>query len=81
MGSWQFSYPDTMVAFLFGELDLAPNPPATRNSGRRFSDLLVANNTPLWMRLDLPDSGHIIGKDPVGKLALEDTLVSQCIER
>jgi len=81
LGSWQFSYPNTMVAFLFGELDLAPNPPATRNSGRRFSDLLVANNTPLWMRLDLPDSGHIIGNDPDGKLALENTLISQCIVR
>lgn len=81
LGSWQFSYPHTMVAFLFGEMDLNPNPPTTRNSGRRFSDLLVANSTPLWMRLDLVNAGHVIGNDPDGRLALENTLISQCIVR
>lgn len=81
LGSWQYNLPSTLVAFLFGEMDQTPNPPTTRNSGRRFSDLLVAHDTPLWMRLDLAGSNHAIGTDPIGLQALQDTILNNCVAR
>ncbi len=74
-GNGQFFYPRTMMAFLFGDLDATPT---TRNSGRRFSDLLVANSNPYWSRQDLPNTAHSIGASPEGLIALGTTLSAEC---
>lgn len=76
LGNWQFSYPKTMMAFFFGVQDTSS--PITRNQGIRFSDLLVANASPLWSRVDLPNTGHNIGGTAEGQLALLTTLKNEC---
>lgn len=76
LGNWQFSYPKTMMAFFFGAQDTSS--PITRNQGIRFSDLLVTNASPLWSRVDLPNTGHNIGGTAEGQLALLTTLKNEC---
>jgi protein-S-isoprenylcysteine O-methyltransferase Ste14 len=73
-GHWQYNYPHTFVAFLFGGLDTT----ATKAQGQAFYDFLAVN-TPLLSAQIIPTSYHDVTGTPEGMQAMEDTLKSACV--
>lgn len=72
-GDGDYSYPRTLVWFLFGEKD-EPN----IRRGKTYHDLLVANESPL-VRMDiLPGVSHGVQRSPRGAKKILDILIEEC---
>ena len=75
-GDGDYSYPRTLVWFLFGEND-EPN----IKRGMTYHDLLIENRSPM-VRLDvLPEVPHGVHRTPTGADKILDILINECRPR
>lgn len=73
-GRWQFNYPHTYVAFVFGEVDAT----ATKAQGQAYYDFLLYN-TSLISSQTVPGADHFVTETTLGAQVMEDTLKNVCI--
>jgi hypothetical protein len=74
---WQYVYPTTMLAFLFGGNDAG----ITANHGRYFYDTVVQAGTPLVRYDVVAGAGHNTYTTVNGANAIRDVLLTECFDR
>ncbi|MCA9972618.1 MAG: hypothetical protein KC425_20495 [Anaerolineales bacterium] len=74
---WPYSYPDTAVAFIFGENDTTN----TAVHGNFYHDRLVAGGTPTITLQVVTGTGHFVTNTPQGREAIANTLINACVLR
>jgi hypothetical protein len=75
--NWQYYYPSTMAAFVFGENDLG----TTAIHGLYYHNRLVQAGSPL-VRMDVIDGAdHFVADTREGMDAISDILVNECVVR
>jgi hypothetical protein len=73
-GHWQFSYPHTLVAFVFGGSDTT----ATKAQGQAFYDFLLTHTTLLSSQV-VPGADHFVTDTIEGAQVMENTIKSACV--
>ncbi len=73
-GRWQYNYPHTFVAFVFGGIDTT----ATKAQGQAYYDFL-ATNTSLLSSQVVPGADHFVTDTTAGAQAMEDTIKNACV--
>ena len=72
---WQYSYPGTMAAFVFGESDLG----TTAVHGLYYYNRIVGAGTPLVSISVVPGAGHFVADTPQGMSTILDALLDNCV--
>ena len=71
----QYVYPDTMVSFVFGALDLS----STAAQGHVYYERLLSQGSPLVSMDLIPGAGHVTTSTPQGADTVRAILLDECI--
>lgn len=75
--NWQYRYPDTMAAFVFGENDLS----TTAVHGLYYHNRVVGTGSPLVSMSVVAGTDHFVGETQQGMDAILHTLIDNCISQ